>query len=354
MIALLIYSVGVCAQDSTQKAPKLTWSAYADVYYAYDFANPASHERPSFLYNHTRHNEVNLNLGYVKASYASEKIRVNLALMAGTYAQYNLASEQGLLKNVFEANTGIKLLKSRNFWLEGGVFASHIGFESAISKDCWTLTRSIVAENSPYYLSGIKFTYTTRNDKWTLLAAYVNGWQRIQRVPGQNTPNFSTQVQFRPNKKWTLNYSTFFGSDKPDTAGQFRLYHNLYAIWQPTSKLGFIVGFDYGAEQRSKASTEWNEWYTPTVIARYAFANKWAAAVRYEYYNDRHDVIIVTGTPNGFQTLGYSVNLDFKPERNMLIRIEGRMFDSKDKIFLVGNTPSNQNYFVVSSIAVAI
>jgi len=47
----------------------------------------------------------------VKASYNANKVRGNFALMTGTYAQYNLANEQGLLKNVFEANAGIKLSK---------------------------------------------------------------------------------------------------------------------------------------------------------------------------------------------------------------------------------------------------
>lgn len=341
-------------QDSSRNARNVSFSGYAEIYYAYDFANPNSHERPAFLYNHKRHNEVNLNIGYVKAAYTSDKVRANLALMAGTYAQYNLAQEQGLLKNVYEANAGVKFSKKRNLWLDAGVFSSHIGFESAISKDCWTLTRSIVAENSPYFLSGAKLTYTTKNGKWLFLVSYVNGWQRIQRVTGQNSPNFSTQIQFKPSDKLTLNYSTFIGSDKPDSASQMRYYHNVYGIWQATSKLGLILGFDYGMEQKSKSSSEYNEWYTPTAIVRYSATDKFALAARAEYFQDKSGVIIPTGTSNGFQTTGYSLNFDYKPESNILLRIEGRMFDSKDKIFREGINPVNQNYFIVTSIAVSI
>ncbi len=39
---------------------------------------------------------------------------------------------------------------------------SHIGFESAVGSDCWNLTRSILAENSPYFESGIKLNYTNK------------------------------------------------------------------------------------------------------------------------------------------------------------------------------------------------
>jgi hypothetical protein len=346
-------------RDSSKTLSKIvsntTFSAYLDIYYAYDFSNPSSHVRPSFLYNHNRHNEVNLNLGYVKVAYASERIRANLALMAGTYAQYNLASEQGLLRNVFEANAGIKLCKNLNLWLDAGVFTSHIGLESPISKDCWTLTRSIVAENSPYYLSGAKVTYTTKDEKWLFSVMYLNGWQRIQRIPGNNSPNFSTQITWKPNNKLTLNYSTFIGNDKPDSARQMRYYNNVYAIWQATSKWGLTVGFDYGLEQRSKGSSDYNNWYTPTGIVRFSPTNKVAMAIRAEYYSDEHGVIIATGTPSGFKTSGYSINFDYKPEPFMVIRLEGRMFHSKDTIFNDRSAnPTHNNYFLVTSFAVSI
>ena len=45
--------------------------------------------RPMANLAYNRHNEVNLNLGFVKAAYASTKSRANLALMAGTYANDN-------------------------------------------------------------------------------------------------------------------------------------------------------------------------------------------------------------------------------------------------------------------------
>jgi hypothetical protein len=38
---------------------------------------------------------------------------------------------------------------------------SHIGFESVISADCWTLTRSLLAENSPYYETGMRLEATS-------------------------------------------------------------------------------------------------------------------------------------------------------------------------------------------------
>ncbi|RAJ95533.1 putative OmpL-like beta-barrel porin-2 [Larkinella arboricola] len=358
LVALLLSMGNLLAQlttpapstDSTASpASRLTFSGYAEIYYVQDFDQPRAHERPGFLYNHKRNREVNVNLAFIKAAYAGERLRGNLALQVGTYAQYNYAAEQPLLRNIFEANAGVKLAKNRDLWLDAGIFSSHIGFESAISKDCWTLTRSLVAENSPYYLAGAKLTYNSPNGKWTLLGSVLNGWQRINRLPGYTKPSFSTQVQYRPNSAVTFNWSTFMGADRPDSLKQTRFYNNIYAIINPTGKLGLMAGFDIGADRKPLTSQGQRVgsgsyvWYTPVVIARYATSSRSYVAGRVEYYDDKNGVIISTGTgttdrTNGFQTWGYSVNYDYailsdRSDVSAVWRIEYRVFSSRDAIF---------------------
>ncbi len=340
-------------EDDSLKTKALTFSGYLETYYSYDLGNPETHERPAFFYNFTRHNEVNLNLGLVKANYNTEKVRGNFALMAGTYAQYNLASEQGLLKNVFEANVGVKISKTKNLWVDAGIMPSHIGFESAIGKDCWNLTRGMLAENSPYYESGVKIGHTSQNDKWYMAAMYLNGWQHIQRPSGNQTPALGTQLTYKPNTKHTLNWSTFVGNDKPDTAKQMRIFNNLYAILQLTPKLGLTTGFDIGMQQSARGSNTYEVWYTPVILARYTFSDHFKLAARGEYYSDAKGVIIVTGSTHGFQTLGYSLNLDYSVSENIMFRIEGRGLHSKDAIFSLDKKPSHNNYFVTSSLALS-
>ena len=54
------------AQEETKSPLKI--SGYAEVYYQYDFNNPKNNTRPGFVYSHSRNNEVNLNLGFVKGN----------------------------------------------------------------------------------------------------------------------------------------------------------------------------------------------------------------------------------------------------------------------------------------------
>jgi hypothetical protein len=175
------------AQDSAvEKNSPLTFSGYAEAYYSYDFNEPTDNNRPFFLYSHNRHNEFNVNLAFVKGSYNTDRTRANIAIAVGTYMNANYAAEPGVLKNIYEANVGVKVSKNKNLWLDVGVLPSHIGFESAHSPSCWALTRSMVAENSPYFESGARLGYTSDNGKFSLSALALNGWQRITRVNGNS------------------------------------------------------------------------------------------------------------------------------------------------------------------------
>ncbi len=181
----------------------------------------------------------------------------------------------------------------------------------------------------------------------------LNGWQRIQRVDGNNMPAFGHQITYKPNSKITLNSSSFIGSDKPDSTRQMRYFHNLYGIFQVHEKFGITAGFDIGAEQKSKGSSNYNTWFTPVLILKVSPTDKLSIAARGEYFSDANGVIIATGTPNNFQTFGYSLNLDNQIHNNVLWSIESRGFPSKDKIFMLNGKPDNNNYFLATAIAIS-
>lgn len=345
------------AQDSAKTAAPtpnpFSFSGYVEAYYQYDINKPTDNNRPGFIYSHNRHNEFNLNLGFLKGSYNTERVRANLALAAGTYMNANYAAETGVLKNILEANAGLKISKKKNLWIDAGIFSSHIGFESAVSKDCWTITRSILADNSPYFESGAKLTYTSDNNKWVVSGLVLNGWQRIKRVDANSLMSYGTQLQYKPNGNCILNYSTFIGTDKPDSTRLWRYFHNLYGIFNVTPGFGITAGLDIGSEQKTKGGKDFNVWYSPVLILKYAVNSKWTIAARGEYYADKYGVIIASGTPNGFKTAGYSVNVDYAPIPNAVIRLEIRSLTSKDDVFTKRDAVTNNNTFITSSIAVS-
>ena len=86
------------------------------------------------------------------------------------------------------------------------------------------------------------------------------------------------------------------------------------------------------------------------LIVKYSINDNWAIAARGEYYCDENGILISTGTPNGFKTTSVSLNVDYALASNLSFRIEGRTLNSKDKVFMKGNTLKKNDTFLTTSV----
>jgi hypothetical protein len=331
--------------------PVVQVSGFVDVYFGYDFNRPTTGQRLPFVYNHNRHRQIALNLGYIRLAARGEGYRAHLALQSGTYAHDNYAAEPVLFRSLFEANAGLALNPARTVWLDAGILPSHIGFESAVSSDNWTLTRGLAAENSPYFLTGAQLTLTP-NDRWKMAALVCNGWQRIRPVPGSTRLSFGTQLQYSPTPGLLLNWSTFLGTDDPDSLRRNRYFSNVYGQVALTGHLGLQAGFDVGWQQRVPGSSRYAHWLTPVLIARYRFSERWALALRAEHYRDATGVMIPAPGPGGFAVTGTSLTASYSPYPAVALRLEGRWFRSPSAIFERAGQPVRDNAYLMASLAV--
>ena len=323
--------------------------AYGETYFSKDFAAFKQPERPNFYYNHKKNNQLGVNLAMAKLNYTSKKIRANLGLMVGDYATYNLSNEPNWAKNIFEANIGYKLSNKDNLWLDVGILNSHIGFESAIGLDCYTLTRSIVADNSPYYETGAKLGYTSKTNKWHFNLLWLNGWQKIVTPNGFTKANFGIQVNYKPNENVTFNYSNFIGSDKPDTAKATRMYHNIYIQYNLSKKLSIIAGIDIGNDQSD--TKNYSYWFTPISVIQYKINAKCTTALRFEYFNDANETLIQTNIGKGFKVFGTSLNVDYNLFKKLYWRAEIKWLEASQNIF---ENNSKNNLSFVSNLSIKI
>ena len=185
-LGLLVLPLGLAAQlpsqssaelDSTRRSPNaadtltsVTFGGFVDTYYAWDFGRPPTLDRSFaggalFTTQPARHNEFNVNLAFLEAKVSGDRVRGRLALQVGTSVQSNYSGEPTtgnvsgptLERHIQEAVAGVRI--ARAAWVDAGIFFSHMGMESWISRDNPTYTRSLVAEYSPYYQSGVKFTW---------------------------------------------------------------------------------------------------------------------------------------------------------------------------------------------------
>ncbi|UOG76371.1 porin [Hymenobacter tibetensis] len=332
----------------------LTFYGFVDGYYGYDFKHADTQDRPGFLYSHDRQNEFTVNNAIIGMRYDNGQVRGALGLHAGTYVAANYAAEDQVFKHIYEAYAGFRPFEKA--WLDAGIFGSHIGFESAISKDNWTLTRSLMAENSPYYEAGVRFTYEV-DPKLTLTGLVLNGWQNIRE--NNQKKAIGTQIQWKPTDKLLINSSTFYGNEQPqDLARRRRYFHDFYASYAATDRLSLAVVFDVGKQERAERGGKDDTWHTGAAFVRYKLADKWSTTLRGEYYNANRGVIINSISPvasdQDLKIRAASLNLDYAPISNVVVRIEGRGFRSPQPFLTDRNDQPTDNYGnITSSIAIS-
>lgn len=350
IIGLVFLLLKLNAQNDTTQ--HFVFSGYSEIYYSYNFSDPLNKENASFLYNHKRHNEPSINLILAKVAYNEKKIRSNLAVMNGNYAWYNLVAEPRWAQYINEANIGLKISKNKNIWLDAGIMPSHIGFESAVSADCYTLTRSILAENSPYYETGVKLSYKGQFEKFSTAILYLNGWQKIKRTTGIKKSSFGLLLNYKPNTKLSINYNNFIGSDKPDSINTLRIFHNFYIAYEASSKLGFIVGVDIGRDKYNK--NDYGIWYSPILISRFGISNKLKLAARLEYYSDEKQIIISNKNVNQFKCFGASLGLDYSFSNRIVFRSELKKYSASNAIFENGISNHETNTLFTTSLSLKL
>jgi hypothetical protein len=216
--------------------------------------------------------------------------------------------------------------------VDAGIFPSHIGFESVIGMDCMTLTRSLLAENSPYYEAGAMLSYKPRRTTFAVLA--LNGWQRIQREPGNQRPAFGTQLKFDNDEGTVINWSTFVGSMGPDSIGVWRVYNNFYAQ-NEGENYGMVLGVDLGVQEGARGAVDTEEiegWLSVVGIYRQRIIGRWWGTCRIEFFLDDQDVVIA-----GPALLGASLGVDLRLSKWAMWRFEGRLLGSAEERFPQAN-----------------
>ena len=348
-LCFLIYVTahGQQAKDSLPK--KWLLSAYAETYLVIPTNNSTASKLSNFLYNFNRTNSFKFNQAFASADYSGDKFRMQLAVQTGTYVTDNYSGEPAALRPLLKCFIGIPLDIKKDIWLEAGIFPSYIGFENTIAFENKALTRSLLAENSPYYMSGLRVSHPL-GKKSTISWYLLTGWQRIVPQKNNSLPALGWQWSLRPNQHTTLNWSGFAGSAHPDNQRKWRFFHNLY--WQfSKNKWSYTAGVDVGLEQQSLRTYKYNGWWSPVFITSYSWSEQWKTAIRLENYSDPHQVIAqpVSGLP--VVCNGFSFNVDWSPTPALLCRAEWRTLRGSNGIFEQATSTTHQINYLTLSLA---
>jgi hypothetical protein len=330
-----------------QEDSPLSFEVGLDLYYGYDFNKPLDRSR-QYVTVAARHNEFNLNWGFIKGSYNGERIRSNLALHTGTYPIFNYANEPSdLVKMIAEANAGVKI--SDGIWLDVGIMPSHIGYENTFSFHNEMYTHSFMAEHTPYFSTGAQLTAAI-HDKIDLKVVVLNGWQNI--IETNNAKSVGLGINFRPLEGLELNYSNYIGNEStiPEDK-KVRFYNHFYGKYFLRDNWHVAFSADYG-RQELIGSTDKGNVFAFLGITQYNISDKFNVACRMEHFNDGDEILVATGTPEGFVNTNFGMVFDYAPVPIAKLRVEGRIYAAQDEIYNAGDIARNHTFLLVGSLAV--
>ena len=346
----------IVAAQQPDTSVKVTVGGFFDGYFAYDFNRPRALDR-AFTTQAARHDEFNVNLAFLDASLTGNRVHGRFAAQFGTSVQANYLGEPrvGTLSGpdvsrfIQEAFVGYQI--AQPLWLDGGVFFSPFGSESWISRDNWTYTRSLIADNSPYYEAGIRVVWQP-SSAFSGQLHLINGWQNVSETNSDKA--LGIRLDYAMSSRLTVSYDGFAGNEAPDSSPrQLRLWNELIAQLAVTSALQLRGTYDYGTQQRADSDGR-AAWRGYALLARLKTSAVTALAARVEGYSDPEQVIVATGHPYGLRAAGASLNVDVAPAPRLLWRVELRSVAAHDPLF-----PSRQaasglartDPFVVTSLA---
>ena len=291
-------------------ANQWSYSGVIDGFYtAHSSAVPSTKSYP-FVYAYPDSNRIQFNQALFEVQYHSDIFYSRLGIQAGRYVDENYAAEPVFSRSLYSAFIGKKLTETVT--LEGGIFPSHIGFESAIGPDNWTLSRSILADNSPYFESGLKLLYAP-NDTWTLTGLLLNGWQRISDPQGLA---IGTQIQWKASPDLLLNSSAFIGQiEQEGNESKTRYFHDFFAVMTLSEQLSMATVADIGLEN---SSSGWSTWSGAAVLGQWKQlpTRRWGA--RLKFFSDP-EACVTRGISSLWSS---SINMDWDLFPNMMWRNE--------------------------------
>lgn len=325
-ITLLLSVCAVLVTCPSGASAQFSFDAYADFWAAVSATRPVDGKR-AWSTQPWRTNTMSVNLVTVGIRYADSTMRGRIALQEGTFPQVNYVDADAAWRMIGEASIGLDL--GNDIWLDAGILPSHIGFESARPSANITLTRSLIADYTPYYEAGVKLSHTTQ-DGMLLAVLLLQGWQQIVDV--NDDPAVGTMLSIPISSTVSVQWNTFLGNEAlRGEPTSMRAHSNLTIQGTISEFISLAVLFD-ATVQRLPAAERAVMLYGGLQV-RHIISDKLRAAYRAELASDPDGVLFRTPFASGFQTASGSVNVDYALTNHVEWRTEVRAFTSNNAVF---------------------
>jgi hypothetical protein len=316
-------------------APSTEIGALVDVYY--DFYSTKPTGNAPYRNFDTKHNQFALSMAELwldKTPTADSRTGYKLKLSFGpATTEFIHAAEPGAaaLQNIQEAYLSYLAPAGKGLQIDAGIFVTPAGAEVIEAKDNYNYSRSLLFSLAiPYYHSGVRFNYSP-DDKLTLMAGLVNGWNNV--VENNTGKTVMGSVTYKPNGEISLVENYMVGPETPKNA-TWRNLSDTVLTYTANAQTSLMANYDYGKDDSSS-------WQGIAAYLKYQATKAVAFSPRFEFYNDGDG--FTTGAAQKLKE--FTATLELKASDSLLWRIEYRGDFSDKSVFIddTGGTHTSQN-----------
>lgn len=329
-------------------------SGFVDAYYSYNFNTPATACLTvggvgafNCLHNFDfTHNSFSLNLAELaleKKPTADSRGGFRLDLDYGPTMAWVHGLEPGgvtIFQNIQQAYVSYLVPTAKgSLQFDFGKWVTRHGAEVIETKDNWNYSRSLLfALSIPYYHMGVKMTYAP-NDKVTVAADIMNGWNNV--VDNNTGKTLGLMATYKPTPEFSVTSNYMGGPEQTGNNDDWRHMFDFTALYTASPQVSLMANYDYGHD----AVGDGIAWQGVGGYLKYQ-PNSWFALIpRYEFLKD--DDAFMTGVSQDVQE--FTLTAEFKHKDGVMMRVEYRGDFADTPYFLkdVSETKKNQNVFTV-------
>lgn len=299
------------AEDATFK-----FHGFFDTYFATDnnnirqsdgFENSRTYALPN-----SRKNEFGLNIAQLCMYGNYGKARGKMVLHYGDMASYIGESSFNVVQ---QANAGFNFFS--NFWVDAGIFASHIGDESFTPGHNWLSSHSLVRLHQPFFHAGVRFGYETEKMKAQL---YVLNAKHSIFENNQNK-TFGIFLAYKPMEHFKISYGNLLGNEMPGSPNNslMEMLHNVCAEFEISKSFAVKGELDYSTIENP---IEDGDPFTTMGIAaqaHYKFTPKCSGTFRFAMLSESGE------GDEEFSGNHITIGSEYNPTPNTYFRLEGSM-----------------------------
>lgn len=307
-----------------------TFSGFVDVYYDYNSNQPASRQT-AFRNFDINSSQFALNMIELVADKAVDKtnpVGYHVALGFGQAENTVNGGELGFDQYLKEGYLEYLAPVGKNgLQLNLGKFVTPAGAEVIESKDNWNYSRGLLFSWAiPYFHFGMSAKYAF-NDKVALTGYLVNGWN--SSIDGNSGKTAGFSLALNPTKKVSIIENFLFGPEQTNNNSDFRELSDTVITFTPTAKLALMANIDYGHDTIPTVPSTSANWGGLALYAKYSPNDKYAFALRGEYFNDHEGFATGTAQNMGEVTATFQRTI----AKSIISRLEFRRDISNQPVF---------------------